>query len=144
MLLGTLCKEHGYTYEWPSGREPLCRTENLVPQVVPGLSSSCTTASFSRSPPQDLSVSFDPANARSDEGLRETAAKELRETATGKVFPNGSRTSQRISRSQKHLHPQKFLMTQIRNVLNKWHHGSTVFLLTSQKIKIAKHACEPK
>ena len=44
--------EQGHTYEWPSGREPRltqngkqtdCKTENLVPLVVPGPSSSSTT-----------------------------------------------------------------------------------------------------
>ena len=39
LSLGKLCREHGYTYEWPSGREPrltkngnqtFCRTENFV------------------------------------------------------------------------------------------------------------------
>ena len=33
------------------------------------------------------------------------------------------------------LHPHTFLMTLIRNGLQKWHPGSTVFLLTSQKIE---------
>ena len=33
---------------------------------------------------------------------------------------------------------------EIRNVLHKWHPGSTVFLLTSRKIAIAKCACEPR
>ena len=32
-------------------------------------------------------------------------------------------------------------MTQIRNVLQKWHSESTVFILASQKTGIAKHAC---
>ena len=50
---------------------------------------------------------------------RETVAKELQDTATGTVFPNGWRTSQRTSRSQKHLHPQKLLVALIRNVLLK-------------------------
>ena len=68
---GKLCKEHDYTYEWPSDREPrltkngnqtLNRTENFVPLVGPGLSSSSTTASSSTSPPQDLSVSLDTAS----------------------------------------------------------------------------------
>ena len=131
LSLGKLHKEHGYTHEWPSGREPrvtqngsqtVCRTENFVPLVVPGLSSSCTTVSSSTSPPQDLSVSLDPANVRSNEGVRETVAKEPRETATGKVFPNDW-----TSRSQKYLHPQRFLMTQIRNILSQCHHGSTFF-----------------
>ena len=75
--LGKLCKEHDYTYEWPSDRGPrltqngnqtLNRTKNFVPLVGPGLSSSSTTASSSTSPPQDLSVSLDPANTLSNEG----------------------------------------------------------------------------
>ena len=41
-------------------------------------------------------------------------------------------------------HPQALLMNQIRNVLQKWHRGNTVFSLTSRKTKIAKHAREPK
>ena len=40
--------------------------------------------------------------------------------------------------------PHTFLMTQIRNVLRKWHSGSTVFTLTSHKIEIGKYACEPR
>ena len=35
-------------------------------------------------------------------------------------------------------------MTQVRNVLQKWHSGSTVFILTSLKTEIAKYACEPR
>ena len=67
LLLGKLCKEHSYTCEWSSGGEPrltkngnqtFCRTENLVPLEVPGLSLSSTTASSSISPPQDVSVSL--------------------------------------------------------------------------------------
>ena len=41
--------------------------------------------------------------------------------------------------------PHTFLTTQIRNVLRKWYRqGSTVFILTSQKVEIAKYACEPR
>ena len=132
----TLCKEHGYTvaqWLWATSDQKwetdLCRTENFVPLVVPGLSSRSTTASSSTSSPQDL----DPANVRSNEGSTGNCSKELRGTATGMVFPSGWRTSQRTSRSQKYQHPLKFLMTQIRNVPQKWHHGSTVFTLTSRK-----------
>ena len=84
LSLGKLCKEHGYTSEWRSGREPrltknrnqtLCRTENFVPLVVPGLSSSSTTASSSTSPPQDLSVSCGSASRTSQliQGWRKSA-----------------------------------------------------------------------
>ena len=50
----------------------------------------------------------------------------------------------RKSRRWEVLHPHTFLMTQIRNVLQKWHPGNSVFILTSQKTEIAKYACEPR
>ena len=62
LSFGKLCKEHGYTCEWPSSREPrltrngkhnFSRTENFVPLVVPGQSSSSTSVSFLTSLPQD-------------------------------------------------------------------------------------------
>ena len=76
LSLGKLCEEHGYTYEWASGQKPhltkdgkniLCKTENYVPSVVPGLSSSSSKSSSSTSPPQDSSTSLNPANSRSNE-----------------------------------------------------------------------------
>ena len=45
LSLDKLCGEHGYTNEWASGQKPrltkngkrmLCKTENVVPAVVPG------------------------------------------------------------------------------------------------------------
>ena len=52
--LGKLCEEHGYSYDWINGRKPhlikngiriQCNTENFVPVVVPGLSSSSSGSS---------------------------------------------------------------------------------------------------
>ena len=49
LSLGKLRDEHGYSYEWINGQKPhliknciriQCNTENFVPIVVPGLSSS--------------------------------------------------------------------------------------------------------
>ena len=49
LLFGKLCDENGYSYEWINGQKPhlikdgiriICNTENFVPIVVPGLSSS--------------------------------------------------------------------------------------------------------
>ena len=49
LSLGKLCDENGYSYEWIHGQKPHlikngiripCNTENFVPVVVPGLSSS--------------------------------------------------------------------------------------------------------
>ena len=55
LSLGKLCDEQGYSYEWINGQKPhlikhciriQCNTENFVPIVVPGLS----TSSFSSLP----------------------------------------------------------------------------------------------
>ena len=52
--LGKLCDENGYSYEWIHGQKPHlilngiripCNTENFVPIVVPGLSSSSSGSS---------------------------------------------------------------------------------------------------
>ena len=52
LFLGKLCDEHGYSYEWIKGQKPhlikhgfriQCKTENFVPIVVPGLSSSSSS-----------------------------------------------------------------------------------------------------
>ena len=49
LSLGKLCDENGYPHEWINGQKPhlikdgiriICNTENFVPIVVPGLSSS--------------------------------------------------------------------------------------------------------
>ena len=54
LSLGKLCDENGYSYEWINGQKPhlikdgiriICNTENFVPIVVPGLSSSSSASS---------------------------------------------------------------------------------------------------
>ena len=54
LSLGKLCDENGYSYEWINGQKPRlikngfrkqCNTENFVPIVVPGLSSSSSSGS---------------------------------------------------------------------------------------------------
>ena len=54
LSLGKLCDESGYSYEWINGQKPhlikngiriQCNTENFVPIVVPGLSSSSSSGS---------------------------------------------------------------------------------------------------
>ena len=71
LSLGKLCEDHWYSFEWVSGQKPrltkegktiLCKTDNFVPLVVPGFS---TSSSSSTSTSQDLSTS--PAQERSDE-----------------------------------------------------------------------------
>ena len=54
LSLGKLCDENGYSHEWINGQKPhlikdgiriICNTENFVPIVVPGLSSSSSGSS---------------------------------------------------------------------------------------------------
>ena len=56
LSLGKLCDENGYSYEWINGQKQhlikdgiriICNTENFVPIVVPGLSSSSSGSSSS-------------------------------------------------------------------------------------------------
>ena len=164
--LKKLCEEHGYTSEWVSDPKPhlteqgdkiLCKTENIVPLVVPGLSSNPGTSSSSTSLQQNSSSrSSSPASERSRSGTRKLA----RFTKKTKTKRDDNRVSEdrlrdlldwleefteKSGRYRSPCTPHTFLRTQIRNVLQKWHPGSTVFfLLTSQKIEVAKSACEPK
>ena len=54
LSLGKLCDKNGYSFEWISGQKPhliqngiriQCNTENFVPIVVPGLSTSSSPSS---------------------------------------------------------------------------------------------------
>ena len=63
LSLGKLCDENGYSYEWINGQKPHlikngiripCNTENFVPIVVPGLSSSSSGSSSTSKTPSRL------------------------------------------------------------------------------------------
>ena len=89
-----------------------------------------------------------PASERSDEltprnWSRNPGIQRIRMTVC-EIFQNGWRSSQIISRMQRCLHQHTFLRTQIRSFLRKWHQGSTVFILPSQKTENAKSANEPR
>ena len=56
LSLGKLCDEHGYSYEWINGQKPhlikngirvQCNTENFIPVVVLGLSTTRSSSSVS-------------------------------------------------------------------------------------------------
>ena len=67
LSLGKLCDKNGYSYEWINGQKPHlikngiripCTTENFVPIVVPGLSSSSSgSSSTSKTPSRQESHS---------------------------------------------------------------------------------------
>ena len=75
LSLGKLCDENGYSYEWINGQKPhlikdgiriICNTENFVPIVVPGLSSSSSASSSTlRTPMKQESHSSSPSSSSS-------------------------------------------------------------------------------
>ena len=75
LSLGKLCDENGYSYEWINGQKSHfikngiripCNTENFVPIVVPGLSSSCSGSSLtSKTPSRQESHSSSSSSASS-------------------------------------------------------------------------------
>ena len=153
LSLGKLCEEHGYTNEWARGQKPHltkqgknvpCKTENLVPLVVPGLSTDSGLHRYRRTHQVHLQV-------------QQQSEVTIRHQETGAIHWKKQNNKKRIAiehrqtdcetfrngwRSSHWLHPHTFLMTQIRNGLQKWHPWSTVLFLTSRKIEIAKSACE--
>ena len=82
LSLGKLCDEHGYSYEWIHGQKPphlkkngiriQCNTENFVPIVVPGLSTSSSSilpSSTSMTPSTVSSESVDRQERRDPCGI---------------------------------------------------------------------------
>ena len=75
LSLGKLCDENGYSDEWINGQKPhlikggiriICNTENFVPVVVPGLtSSSSASSSTSRTPTKQESHSSSSSSSSS-------------------------------------------------------------------------------
>ena len=75
LSLGKLCDGNGYSYEWIHGQKPHlikngiripCNTENFVPIVVPGLSSSSSgSSSTSKTPSRQESHSSSSSSASS-------------------------------------------------------------------------------
>ena len=68
LSLGKLCDEHGYSYEWINGQKPhlikngiriQCNTENFVPIVVPGLSTSSSSSLLYSTPMTPLRHQID-------------------------------------------------------------------------------------
>ena len=75
LSLGKLCDENEYSYEWINGQKPHlikngiripCNTENVVPIVVPGLSSSSSgSSSTSKTPSRQESHSSSSSSTSS-------------------------------------------------------------------------------
>ena len=87
LSLGKLCDESGYSYEWINGQKPhlikngiriQCNTENFVPIVVPGLSSSSSRSSSTSKTPsrQESPCSTSSSSSSSSLSVGEISVQE--------------------------------------------------------------------
>ena len=97
LSLGKVCDETGYSYEWINGQKPhliengiriQCDTENFVPIVVPGLSTSSSSGS-------DPSTSMTPSRQESHHPTSSTNSSSSPTTTAS----SGSETREREDQS---------------------------------------------
>ena len=98
LSLGKLCDENGYSYEWINGQKPhlikdgiriICNTENFVPIVVPGLtSSSSTSSSTSRTPlKQESHSSSSSSSSPSSPTVGDLSVREREDVTNSDISP---------------------------------------------------------
>ena len=98
LSLGKLCDENGYSYEWINGQKPhlikngiriICNTENFVPIVVPGLSSSSSgSSSTSRTPVrQESHSSSSSSSSPSSPTVGDLSVREREDVTNSDISP---------------------------------------------------------
>ena len=98
LSLGKLCDENGYSHEWINGQKPhlikngiriICNTENFVPIVVPGLSSSSSTSSSSLRTPikQESHSSSSSSSSPSSPTVGEIQVREREDVPNSYISP---------------------------------------------------------
>ena len=98
LSLGKLCDENGYSYEWINGQKPhlikdgiriICNTENFVPIVVPGLSSSSSGSSSTlrTSMKQESHCSTSSSNSSSSPTVSEIHTREREDRTESDISP---------------------------------------------------------
>ena len=95
---GKLCDENGYSYEWINGQKPhlikdgiriFCNTENFVPIVVPGLSSSSSGSSSTLRTPmkQESRSSSSSSSSPSSPTVGEIQVREREDAINSDISP---------------------------------------------------------
>ena len=98
LSLGKLCDENGYSYEWINGQKPhlikdgiriICNTENFVPIVVPGLSSSSSGSSSTLRTPmkQESHSSSSSSSSPSSPTVGEIPVREREDAPNSDISP---------------------------------------------------------
>ena len=98
LSLGKLCDENGYSYEWIHGQKPHlikdgiripCNTENFVPIVVPGLSSSSSGSSSALRTPmkQESHSSSSSSSSPSSPTVGDLSVREREDVINSDIYP---------------------------------------------------------
>ena len=98
LSLGKLCDENGYSYEWINGQKPhlikdgiriISNTENFVPIVVPGLSSSSSGSSSTSKTPlkQESHSSSSSSSSSSSPTVSEIQIRERKDGNSSDISP---------------------------------------------------------
>ena len=97
LSLGKLCEDHGYSCEWVSGQKPrltkdgksiICKTDNCVPLVVPGLSANFGSVSCSTSVPQEsLRTEADQASGNSKRSAASSSSGSVLQQSDEMAYP---------------------------------------------------------
>ena len=99
LSLGKLCDENGYSYEWINGQKPhlikdgiriICNTENFVPIVVLGLTSSSSTSSSSLRTPikqESHSSSSSSSSSPSSPTVGDLSVREREDVTNSDISP---------------------------------------------------------
>ena len=96
LSLGKLCDENGYSYEWINGQKPhlikdgiriICNTENFVPIVVPGLSSSSSGSSSTLRTPMKQESHSSSSSSSSSPTVGEIQVREREDAPNSDISP---------------------------------------------------------
>ena len=98
LSLGKFCDENGYSYEWIHGQKPhlikdgiriICNSENFVPIVVPGLSSSFSASSSTLRTPmrQEIHSSSSFSSSPSSPTGGEILVRERKDAPNSDISP---------------------------------------------------------
>ena len=123
LSLGKLSDEHGYSYEWITGEKPhlikngiriQCSTENFVPIVVPGLSTSSSSSSSTSRTMTSSTVSSDSVTrqelgdpCRIDSYPAAVSSKHVERQERGDPLSSGTPEEQLLTKPTKHPKPNK-------------------------------------
>ena len=98
LSFGKVCDENGYSYEWINGQKPhlienviriLCNTENFVPIVVPGLSSSSSGSSSTSKTPikKESHSSSSSSTSPSSPAVGDMSVREREDVTNSDISP---------------------------------------------------------